>query len=561
MNRFFTLLLAAFCLTAVGQVPDDVPTDGLVGWWAFDGNTQDDSGNGIDLTEVGSVEYVSDRFGNDMSAISFDGGATESRVQFPDFNLIDDWNQGTLSFWVNVLEHNVTGHYFGFDNMFSVRQLHGVNTQFLLGLLGGTTRVRIHLDGGLPNSGDLVSQQALTVGQWHLITMTFNGAEGFQKIYIDGQLSGTLASSSVLSNMGSPDMLAFGFYGGVGSGSCNSLMDEIGLWSRELNALEVESMFATIAPVEGCTNASSCNFDVEATVDNGSCIPSGCLDANACNFNSHAQCEGEACDYTCCPGPGCCGEGMFWDWNLGECAIENPSDSNSDGCVQLNDLLDLLSAYGDCAAEESAWQCGDPLEYQGYDYETVQIGEQCWFAENLRAENYRNGDAIPANLSDSEWAGTTEGAVDVDEGAYLSTYGRLYNGYAAVDERGLCPNGWSVPTDEEWMETEMALGMSESAAYSTGWRGSDQGLQMRSTYGWLDEENGTNESGFSGLPGGAKATTGYFYDSGYSGNWWSSSISDDSNAWYRDLELTDPERVYRGRPDLHYGNSIRCIKD
>ena len=61
------------------------------------------------------------------------------------------------------------------------------------------------------------------------------------------------------------------------------------------------------------------------------------------------------------------------------CVKMNPADINFDGCVQLNDLLDLLSAYGDCGAEESAWQCGDPLEYQGYDYETVQIGEQCWF--------------------------------------------------------------------------------------------------------------------------------------------------------------------------------------
>ena len=62
---------------------------------------------------------------------------------------------------------------------------------------------------------------------------------------------------------------------------------------------------------------------------------------------------------------------------------------------------------------EDAWSCGDLLEYQGYDYETVQIGEQCWFAENLRAENYQNGDVIPANLPDSVWASTTEGAVAV----------------------------------------------------------------------------------------------------------------------------------------------------
>ena len=77
-------------------------------------------------------------------------------------------------------------------------------------------------------------------------------------------------------------------------------------------------------------------------------------------------------------------------------------------------MLDLLSAYGNCASEESTWQCGDPLEYQGYDYETVQIGEQCWFAENLRAENlrsmsYANGDAIAGNLNDAAWSTTSSG--------------------------------------------------------------------------------------------------------------------------------------------------------
>ena len=72
-----------------------------------------------------------------------------------------------------------------------------------------------------------------------------------------------------------------------------------------------------------------------------------------------------------------------------------------------------MSAYGDCGAEESLWQCGDPLEYQGYDYETVQIGEQCWFAENLHGELYLSGDSIPAGLSDSEWSVTVSGAAAI----------------------------------------------------------------------------------------------------------------------------------------------------
>ena len=136
--------------------------------------------------------------------------------------------------------------------------------------------------------------------------------------------------------------------------------------------------------------------------------PSYCTDPSACNYGSTPTIIAE-CDYTCCPGPGCCHEGTIWDSNLQQCIVANPSDSNFDGCVQLNDLLDLLSAYGDCGGEESAWQCGDTLEYQGYDYETVQIGEQCWLRKPSSA-NYRNGDVITPNLNDGQWNSLTTGA-------------------------------------------------------------------------------------------------------------------------------------------------------
>ena len=153
-------------------------------------------------------------------------------------------------------------------------------------------------------------------------------------------------------------------------------------------------------------------YDGECPIQNDTIsvtfLSEGCTDSYACNFSTEAECDDGSCDYSCCPGPG--SEGMYWDWELSGCYNINPADINLDGCVQL-DLLDLLSAYGDCGAEESTWQCGEPLEYQGYDYETVQIGEQCWFAENLRSENYENGDAIPSNVSDSEWSSTTSGAV------------------------------------------------------------------------------------------------------------------------------------------------------
>jgi uncharacterized protein (TIGR02145 family) len=221
--------------------------------------------------------------------------------------------------------------------------------------------------------------------------------------------------------------------------------------------------------------------------------------------------------------------------------------------------------------------CGDPVSYQGYDYATVLIGEQCWFVENLRSENYDNGDAIPAGLSDNEWTSTTSGATAVfgegssdcynynpdgdacDEAWSLNEYGRLYNWYAVDDARGLCPSGWHVPTDGEWMTMEMALGMSESEANSINWRGTDQGTQMKTTDGWYNGGNGTNSSGFSGLPGGSRSSFGFFGNGGYLGLWWSSSPIG-SRAWERGVNVSH-ENVYRQDSNLRDGISVRCVRD
>ena len=388
---------------------------------------------------------------------------------------------------------------------------------------------------------------------------------------------------------GCTDLLAcnFDFWATEDDGSCTFCCDQY----VDLSGTSTGG----ITYVCGCTDPLACNFDFWATEDDGSCtfccaeavdfsaIPiggvtpaCGCTDPNACNYDSEAWIDDGSCHVLC----QYCKEGTVWDEALQGCIVANPADINLDGCVQLNDLLDLLTAYGDCGDEEAPWLCGDPLEYQGYDYETVQIGEQCWFAENLRAENYRNGDAIPAGLTGSEWVSTNSGAVAVygegsgpcnnysldgdacDEAWSLNEYGRLYNWYAVDDSRGLCPSGWHVPTDENWMTMEMALGMSQFEASNTSWRGIDQGAQMKTEYGWDLCANGTNSSGFSGLPGGFRSfgADGLFNYGGRRGYCWSSSPVA-SGAWIRFLD-TCQEGVWRGVGEFaRTGNSVRCIQD
>jgi len=208
--------------------------------------------------------------------------------------------------------------------------------------------------------------------------------------------------------------------------------------------------------------------------------------------------------------------------------------------------------------------CGDDIGYDGYDYATVQIGEQCWFAENLRNEYYANGDAIPGELSTSEWQdgdNTNLGAQAIynNDLSILADYGRLYNSYAVNDARGLCPSGWHVPTDGEWMTLEMELGMTETEANSLNFRGTDEGAFMKSLPSDDPSWNGTNTSGFSGLAGGQRDGWGGFYGGGYNGYFWTSS-AEGVNAWMRAL-YGESTAVWRNGSHRRVGFSVRCVRD
>jgi len=239
-------------------------------------------------------------------------------------------------------------------------------------------------------------------------------------------------------------------------------------------------------------------------------------------------------------------------------------DGNDDGCVDVNDMLGLLIEYGQCLDEQEEFMCGDNINHEGYNYSTVQIGDQCWFSENCRYLPVVSP-SIEANSTDPYYYVYGYEGTDVEEAKSTDNYaiyGVLYN-WPAVMTEGVCPSGWHIPTDLEWQTMEMALGLSASEASSTGWRGTDQGSQMKSTTGWdntvFGGGNGSNSSGFNGLPGGLSSTGG-FTSSGLSGYWWSSSASNDIAAWVRRLE-NSLDGVLRYDNGRYYGFPARCIRD
>jgi uncharacterized protein (TIGR02145 family) len=248
-------------------------------------------------------------------------------------------------------------------------------------------------------------------------------------------------------------------------------------------------------------------------------------------------------------------------------------DPDSDGICAENEIggcTDLTASNFNPEATEDDDSCDFPpsacggqtsVTFDGYTYNLVDIGTQCWFKESLRSDNYRNGDAIPGELSNSSWQNASSGAQAVynDDAAYLTNYGRLYNWFAIQDSRGLCPTGFHVPSDGEWMMLEMALGMTQSQVHTWGWRGTDQGTQIKSSSGDSPSWNGSNSSGISSLPAGFRDESGIFFDFGNVNCVWSAS-PDGYNAISRFLN-SGYSTIYRDSFNPRLGFSVRCLRD
>jgi uncharacterized protein (TIGR02145 family) len=307
----------------------------------------------------------------------------------------------------------------------------------------------------------------------------------------------------------------------------------------------------------GCTYSIANNYSSTATVDDGRCVFGGVNvfdydnDGNiAINdfiamrsyfgdtdsdsdgvFDSEDDCiDQTACNYQSNPTYHC-----YYLDVLGVCAGWCIEDADGDGICD--------------------WNCGENLIYDGYDYSTVQIGEQCWFSENCRYLPEVSPSSAGSETAPYYYVYGYEGT-DVTAAQATTnyeTYGVLYN-WPAVMTEGICPSGWHIPSDGEWQTMEISLGMSEAEAASEGWRGTDEGLKMKDDVQW----NGSNSSGFTGLPSGARYSGGFYYD-GDDGYWWSASESG-SFSWMRIL-VSYNDAVGRYSKVRNHGFSARCVRD
>jgi uncharacterized protein (TIGR02145 family) len=193
------------------------------------------------------------------------------------------------------------------------------------------------------------------------------------------------------------------------------------------------------------------------------------------------------------------------------------------------------------------------IDVDGNIYNTIEIGTQVWMTENLKTTKYNNDDSIIYITDNDIWDASSEGAYRWynDSIKYKDIYGALYNWYVVENEM-LCPSGWHVPSNDDW---------DVLVEYNGGIFVAGGKLKESDTIHWVNPNVGaTNESGFTGLPGG-EYFDGQFYGLGESGFWWSQTEEvRPTNAYSfcltNFLETTAIDTYQKTR-----GFSVRCVQD
>ena len=506
----------AFCVgfSAYAQVPSYVPTDGLIAWYSFDSNL-DDAGPSDYDGQSESFGFGEDVMGQAESALRLELGEYVS-LGMADKLLNNGLDTVSISFWSKPDEGGLTtvSKYVNFEPEQSSWMMFDYESAGARALGNGFDGDDAAWFSNCPN----------VTSEWSHVAANFT--PGRVSLWVNGEF---ICETGVPnSNVTDPQPILVGRSNCDGD-YCNDasgLIDNLGFWNRSLSPEEIATLFQSQEnpSIAGCMDETACNFDEASTLEDGSC-------EYGCNY---------------------CGTGTTWDAEMHLCLPEMECDSlynpdvDFDGFIGLTDLLAILIHYNN---EWPPWECGDPLEYQGYDYETVQIGEQCWFAENSRylpdvsPSQLGNEDDDEAHAYVIGYQGTaTVEAMATDN---YQTYGALYS-FLAVQTWDLCPTGWHIGSSSEWNSLVEIAGGTELAA-----------SVLKATSAWQDETEETDALGFSVLPGGYRhfAGGGNFYELGQTALFWS---SDGMRADF----VSNSTSVHLTWGGIQWdGNSVRCVKD
>ena len=236
------------------------------------------------------------------------------------------------------------------------------------------------------------------------------------------------------------------------------------------------------------------------------------------------------------------------------------ADVNADGGINVLDVIALVNII----MQVPGMPCGcvAPVIYEGQTYATVLIGSQCWMAENLNVGIMINSNASGSLQTDNN---SIEKFCYENTLSNCDTYGGLYEWNEAMEYletegvRGICPYGWHIPTDGEWTELTTYLGGTTVAG---GKMKSTGTLELGTGLWYAPNTGATNQSGFTGLPGGSREPAGSYFNGLHSdGFFWSSSRHFTNLVWYRGLGFNSAAMDRSDSTTGDDGFSVRCVRD
>ncbi len=364
----------------------------------------------------------------------------------------------------------------------------------------------------------------------------------------------------------------------------NDYTQELMTSGRQLLSSEIQAPLVAIVKIlntaiclfsgdceTGCTDSLACNFQFHAVKDDGSCkFPAEYYD---CDYNCLYDTDFDGvCDELEVQG---CTDTLATNFKVdatdddGSCVFLSEYDSYYNSIFKSNNTDENLTSDLTC------------IDFDNNEYKTVKIGRQVWMAENLKTTHYSNGDPILVQNSNMNWIELKES----ETGAYSNypwdnddqstskcktdcsaQFGYLYNWYAVNDDRGVCPEGFHIPSKEEWIAMEIFLGLSFSEAHEKGFRGTNQGSMIAGYSEFWDEgklslNSAFGVSAFDALPGGFRSSaTGTYHHLGSYGIFWSSTAFDNNTALNWALSKLD-SGIYHGQYGKTTGCSIRCVSN
>ena len=366
----------------------------------------------------------------------------------------------------------------------------------------------------------------------NLTLMIHDGAASGPAVYEESQALTTNDQGliSCVVGQGSPVQGSFANIDwGNGSKFLHVLMNGVDIGTQQLMSVPF-ALHSNDVPVRVSETGDSLFVGSEVVIMPGisaanyAITVAGCLDNVACNYNPQATTED------------------------GSCLIEGASCNDNNA----NTINDIITVDCVCVGTPSLFVQGNGVtDIDGNFYPTIILGTQEWMQKNLAVTKYRNGNALVNAINASSW-NTTNGAFGIYGGSDVNNtnYGKLYNWYAVNDSRGLCPTGWHVPTTIEWNAMEDYLGGVSVA-----------GGKLKTIDGWNSPNLGaTNESGYTGLPGGYRFTDGTYLFNLQLGQWWTSTNSNTTTAHASRLFYQNAA-VLKSTYDKKIGSSVRCLKD